>query len=88
MRVEEIVQLYISKPVSSVERADKELKAFKKVNIAAGETATVTLNVPVKDPGLLQCKNKKLGGRNRANISYWPATSSRAIEQSSVITVN
>ena len=45
----ETVQLYVSKPGSVVERADKELKAFKKVSIAPGETASVTLNIPVKD---------------------------------------
>ena len=32
----ETVQLYISKSGSAVERAEKELKAFKKIMIAAG----------------------------------------------------
>jgi beta-glucosidase len=45
----ETVQLYISKPVSLVERAEKELKAFKKVTIPAGKTINVTLTIPVKD---------------------------------------
>jgi beta-glucosidase len=45
----ETVQLYISKQGSAIERADKELKAFKKIMIPAGEEVTVTLTIPVKD---------------------------------------
>ena len=44
----EIVELYIGKPNSAVERAEKELKAFKKVMVPAGKEVTVTLSVPVK----------------------------------------
>ncbi len=45
----ETVQLYVHKAGSKVDRAEKELKAFKKVWIAAGQTATVTLKIPAKD---------------------------------------
>ena len=45
----ETVQLYISKPESVVERAEKELKAFKKVMVPAGKEVMVTLNIPVQD---------------------------------------
>jgi beta-glucosidase len=55
----ETVQLYVSKEGSVVERADKELKAFKKVNIAVGETATVTLSIPVKDLAYYDVKTRK-----------------------------
>ncbi|MEO8852968.1 MAG: fibronectin type III-like domain-contianing protein, partial [Ginsengibacter sp.] len=44
----ETVELYIGKPNSSVERAEKELKAFKKVMVPSGNEVTVTLSVPVK----------------------------------------
>ena len=43
----ETTQLYVSKPKSEVVRAAKELKAFKKVFLKAGESQTVTLEVPV-----------------------------------------
>ncbi len=46
---EEIVQVYISAIASKVERAPKELKAFSRVPISAGETQTVTLNISVSD---------------------------------------
>ncbi len=45
----EIVQLYIEKVNSSVSRADKELKAFKKVSIAPARTALVSMNINVSD---------------------------------------
>ena len=45
----EVVQLYVSKPKSAVERAPRELKAFSKVALAAGEHKRVTLTVPVSD---------------------------------------
>jgi beta-glucosidase len=49
MAADEVVQLYVSRPEAQVEWPVKELKAFQRVTLAAGETKTVTLNVPVKD---------------------------------------
>ena len=45
----EVVQLYVSKPNSEVERATQELKGFKKVLVEKGQTKTVTLELPVKE---------------------------------------
>ncbi len=45
----ETVELYVSKPNSKVERAEKELKAFTKVMVPAGKTASVNLTIPVTD---------------------------------------
>jgi beta-glucosidase len=42
----EVVQLYASLPRSGVERAVKELKAFAKVQLEAGETREVALEIP------------------------------------------
>ena len=49
MNGEEIVQLYVSAIDSKVERAPKELKAFVRTFIPAGEQKTITLDVPVSD---------------------------------------
>ena len=49
MPADEVVQLYVSRPEAQVEWPVKELKAFQRVSLQAGETKTVTLNVPVKD---------------------------------------
>jgi len=45
----EAVQVYASQSKASVVRPAKELKAFKKVFLKAGETQTVELDVKVKD---------------------------------------
>jgi beta-glucosidase len=44
---EEVVQLYVSAIGSAVERAPKELKAFTRIALQAGETRHVQLDVPV-----------------------------------------
>jgi beta-glucosidase len=45
----EVVQLYVSDPVCSVLRPEKELKGFKKIFLKPGETKTVELDVKVGD---------------------------------------
>ncbi|HTR28751.1 MAG TPA: glycoside hydrolase family 3 C-terminal domain-containing protein [Puia sp.] len=45
----ETVQLYVTKDGSKVERAEKELKGFKKVLIPAGRSESVNITIPVKD---------------------------------------
>jgi len=44
-----VVQAYVAVPMSRVERAPKELKAFQRVGLKPGETKTVQVNIPVKD---------------------------------------
>jgi beta-glucosidase len=44
---EEVVQLYVSYPGSSAERAERELKGFAKVVLDPGETRTVQIDLPV-----------------------------------------
>lgn len=45
----EVAQLYVSDPVCSVMRPEKELKAFEKVFLKPGESKTIELNVKVAD---------------------------------------
>ncbi|MBD0400991.1 glycoside hydrolase family 3 C-terminal domain-containing protein [Flammeovirga sp. EKP202] len=45
----EVVQVYIGKNKSKVERALKELKAFQKVQLEAGEKTNLSLTVSIKD---------------------------------------
>jgi beta-glucosidase len=45
----EAVQIYSSQPRASVLRPQKELKAFEKIQLKAGETKTVEIAVNVKD---------------------------------------
>ncbi|MFP9114856.1 glycoside hydrolase family 3 C-terminal domain-containing protein [Flavobacterium sp. RHBU_3] len=46
---EEVVQLYVAHPDSKIERPVKELKAFARVALKAGETKTVPLTLRAKD---------------------------------------
>jgi beta-glucosidase len=45
----EVVQLYVGKPDSKIDRAVRELKGFEKLSIAAGETEMCKLRVPVSE---------------------------------------
>ena len=49
--VEETVQLYIGDVTASVTRPEKELKGFRKVELAPGESLTVDFSVPVSELG-------------------------------------
>jgi beta-glucosidase len=48
---QEVVQLYTRQPVASRSRPLRELKAFEKVSLKAGERRTVTLQVPIRELG-------------------------------------
>ncbi len=47
MDADEVVQLYVRRIDSAVEWPAKELKAFKRVSLKAGETRKVTLEIPL-----------------------------------------
>jgi len=49
MEADEVVQLYVHRVNSAVEWPAKELKAFKRVTLKAGETRKVTLEVSLND---------------------------------------
>lgn len=44
-----VVQAYVAVPASRVERAPKELKAFRRVGLQPGETRTIQLNIAARD---------------------------------------
>ena len=46
---EEVVQLYISDPKSSLPRPAKELKGFKKLSLKPGETANAVFTITADD---------------------------------------
>ncbi len=49
MDADEVVQLYVRRVNPSVEWPDKELKAFKRVSLKAGESKKVNLEIPLED---------------------------------------
>jgi beta-glucosidase len=55
----EVIQLYSSKLDSKITRAAKELKGFQKVCIKAGNSNTVTIQIPVKELAYYDVDTKK-----------------------------
>ncbi|RZK42708.1 MAG: glycosyl hydrolase [Pedobacter sp.] len=55
----EVIQLYIGKQVSTVTRALKELKAFKKVSVEPGKAAAVKLTIKTNELAYYSTKLKK-----------------------------
>ncbi len=43
----EVVQVYVEPPSAAVERAPRELRGFRKVRLAPGESAAISIRVPV-----------------------------------------
>lgn len=82
----EVVQLYTSKPDSKITRAAQELKGFKKTDVKAGNSNTVTIKVPVKELAYYDVAAKKWTvepGKYTLKIG----TSSRDIKKEIQITV-
>ena len=59
MEADEVAQLYVSYRDGAVERPAKELKAFKRVTVAPGQTEKVTLEFSLDD---LRWWNEEAGG--------------------------
>ena len=49
MEADEVAQLYVKRIDSKVERPEKELEAFDRISLKAGETRKVTLEFPVSE---------------------------------------
>ncbi|WP_235008301.1 exo-beta-d-1,3/1,6-glucosidase [Microbacterium timonense] len=56
----EIVQLYVRDSVTSVSWADKELKAYRHVELAPGASATVEVSVPVADCTIVDAAGRRV----------------------------
>lgn len=82
----EVVQLYVSDPVSSVLRPEKELKAFEKVFLQPGETKTVELDIKVADMAFYD-ETKKAWNVEAGNFVLQLGNSSRNISKTVKILV-
>ncbi|WP_240348397.1 glycoside hydrolase family 3 C-terminal domain-containing protein [Longitalea arenae] len=82
----EVVQLYVSDPVCSVLRPEKELKAFQKVFLKPGETKTVEIPVKVADLAFYD-ESKKAWNTEAGEYILQLGNSSRAIFQKIKISV-
>jgi beta-glucosidase len=69
-----------------IERAEKELKAFKKVMVPAGKEVMVTLTVPVKDLAYYNEQSKKWV-IEPGNYKLLAGTSSQDIKTTETISI-
>lgn len=80
----EVVQLYVAKQGSKVERAEKELKAFAKVWLGAGKQVTVKIPVNVNDLAYFNTNTMKWEVEP-GDYKLLLASSSKDIRQSKVV---
>ena len=81
----EVVQLYIKDLISSVVVPNIQLKGFKKVEIKAGKTVTVSIPIAVKDLGLWDIKMKYVV--ERGDFAVFVGSSSADLRANATLTV-
>ncbi|TVY37120.1 Periplasmic beta-glucosidase [Lachnellula subtilissima] len=81
----EVVQLYIKDLISSVVVPNLQLKGFSKVEIAAGKTETVNIDVSVQDLGLWDVNLKYMV--EPGDFVVWIGSSSADLRGNSTFTV-
>ncbi|MDO5442913.1 MAG: glycoside hydrolase family 3 C-terminal domain-containing protein [Bacteroidia bacterium] len=87
MDAEEVAQLYVGRPDAKVEWPAKELKAFKRVPLKAGESRKVTLTVPVSE--LCHWDVEKNGwSLEGGRLDIMVGSSSKDIRLKSFVTIN
>ena len=86
MVADEVPQVYVRRIDAQVEWPEKELKAFDRVTIPAGQTKTVTLEIPVSE---LRYWDESINGWNleKGKIEIVAGSSSRDLHLSTVVTL-
>ncbi|MFB7892288.1 glycoside hydrolase family 3 N-terminal domain-containing protein [Microbacterium sp. NPDC056044] len=75
----EIVQVYVRDTVTSVSWADKELKAYRHVDLQPGETATVELSLPVADCTIVDAAGRRLVEAGEFELLVGPSSRDEAL---------
>ena len=68
------MQLYIRDDVTSVSWADTELKAFRQVELAAGESQVVEVDVPVADCTIVDQPGQRIVEAGRFELLIAPSS--------------
>ena len=71
----DVVQLYVSDPVSTILTPVQQLKAFEKVNVPAGKTAKVTLTVPLEELMFINAEHEKVLEPGEFIVKIGPSSS-------------
>lgn len=77
--VRETVQVYVSDRVTSVSWADKELKAFRQVDVAPGESVRVALEVPVADCTIVDATGRRVVEPGEFDLLVGPSSRDAAL---------
>ncbi|SDS56069.1 exo-beta-d-1,3/1,6-glucosidase [Microterricola viridarii] len=75
----ETVQLYVSDTVTSVSWADKELKAFRNVELAPGESRTVAFSLPVAECTIVDAAGERIIEAGRFELLVGPSSRSESL---------
>lgn len=78
----EVVQLYVSDPVSSVLTPIRQLKAFDKVEIPAGTTKTISLEIPLEELTIVNAEGKRVLEPGEFIISVGSSSDNLPLSQS------
>ncbi|WP_308291284.1 exo-beta-d-1,3/1,6-glucosidase [Microbacterium ureisolvens] len=70
----EIVQVYVRDSITSVSWADKELKAYRHVDLQPGETATVELSLPVAECTIVDAAGRRLVEAGEFEVLVGPSS--------------
>ncbi|MFT4032840.1 MAG: glycoside hydrolase family 3 N-terminal domain-containing protein [Siphonobacter sp.] len=79
---DEVTQLYITDPVSSVVGPNKQLKKFQRIHLKAGEQKTITFNLHAKDLMLLNPEMKWVAERGEFNVQIGASSEDIRVKQS------
>ncbi|TQL46650.1 beta-glucosidase [Homoserinimonas aerilata] len=70
----ETVQLYVRDDVTSVSWADKELKAYRQVELAPGESARVRFELPVAECTIVDAAEQRIVEQGRFEVLVGPSS--------------
>ncbi|QFZ24583.1 beta-glucosidase [Saccharothrix syringae] len=75
----ETVQAYVSDTVTSASWADKELKAFRQVELGPGETVTAHLDIPVADCTIVDARGRRVVEPGEFTLLVGPSSRDSAL---------
>ncbi|MFD4958400.1 glycoside hydrolase family 3 N-terminal domain-containing protein [Microbacterium sp. NPDC058389] len=75
----EVVQVYVRDTVTSVSWADKELKAFRHVDLEPGQIVTVELSVPVAECTIVDAAGRRIVESGEFELLVGPSSREEAL---------
>ncbi|WP_239453271.1 MULTISPECIES: glycoside hydrolase family 3 N-terminal domain-containing protein [Microbacterium] len=75
----EVVQVYVRDSVTSVSWADKELKAYRHVDLAPGQSASVELSLPVAECTIVDAAGRRLVEAGEFELLVGPSSRDAAL---------